>query len=116
MRDSERRSAYRRNLPILGVLWFLYPIFVIFGPDGVGYWSPVVATAAIVILDLTAKVVYGFIAMGGSKRVADADLTRGEVSPAMVSTHAVPSGTPAPGELVGHLGSGTRGKVLVDAK
>ena len=116
MRDGERRSAYRRNLPILGVLWLLYPIFVIFGPDGVGYWSPTVATAAIVLLDLTAKVVYGFIAMGGSKRTADADLARGEVAPAMVSTHTVPSGMPAPGELVGHVGSRERKTVFVDAK
>lgn len=114
MRDEERRNAYRRNLPILSVLWLLYPIFVILGPDGVGVWSATLTTALIVILDLTAKVVYGFIAMGGSKRITDADLARGEVVPAMVSTHAVPSGTPAPGEPVGR--TGTRGGVLVDAK
>ena len=116
MRDGERRSAYRRNLPILGVLWLIYPVFVILGPDGLGIWGATLATACITILDLTAKVVYGFIAMGGSKRIADADLARGEVSPATVSTHAVPSGMPAPGELVGHVGTGMRGKVLVDAK
>ena len=116
MRDGERRNAYRRNLPILGILWLLYPIFVILGPDGVGTWSATVATAAIVILDLTAKVVYGFIAMGGSKRITDADLARGEVSPAMVSTHAVPSGMPAPGELVGRIGTDTRGRGVVGAE
>ena len=116
MRDGERRSAYRRNLPILGVLWLLYPIFVILGPDGVGFWSATLTTAVITVLDLTAKVVYGFIAMGGSKRITDADLARGEVSPAMVSTHAVPSGAPVPGELVGHVGSGKRKPVLVDAE
>ena len=112
MRDEQRRRTYRRNLPILAVLWLIYPVFVVLGPDGVGVWSATLATAAIVILDLTAKVIYGFIAMGGSKRTADADLARGEVSPAMISTHAVPSGMPAPGELVGQIEMRT----FVDAK
>ncbi len=100
-RDSERQRAYGRNLLVLSVLWLLYPIFVFFGPDGLYTWSATFTTAAVVILDLTSKVVYGFIAMSGSKAITDADLARGDVSPAMISTHAVPSGAPAPGERVG---------------
>ncbi len=115
LRDQARRNAYRRNLPILGGLWLIYPIVVFLGPDGIGAWSATLATACITILDLTAKVGYGFISMGGSKQIASADLARGEVSAAMVSTHAVPSGAPAPGELVGHVGTGTGKTVLVDA-
>lgn len=115
-RDSERRSAYSRNVPILSVLWLLYPIFVFFGPDGVYWWSATFTTALIIILDLTSKVAYGFISMAGSKKITDADLTRGEVSPAMISTHAVPSGAPVAGQLIGHLGSNTRSAVLVNAE
>lgn len=115
MRDSERRSAYDRNVVILSALWLLYPILVFFGPDGIYAWSATFTTSVIVILDLTSKVVYGFIAMGGSRAITDADLARGSVSPAMIATHAVPSGAPAPGELVGHLPSGERRTVRVDA-
>ena len=116
MRDSERRSAYGRNVLILSALWLLYPIFVFLGPDGIYAWSATFTTAVIVILDLTSKVAYGFISMAGSKKITDADLARGEVSPAMISTHAVPSGTPVPGELTGHVGSRESKKVLVDAE
>lgn len=112
-RDGERRSAYRRNMLILSGLWLLYPVLVFFGPDGIYAWSATVTTALIVILDLTSKVVYGFIAMVGTKAITDADIARGEVSAAMISTHAVPSGSPAPGELVGHIGSSERRPGLV---
>ncbi len=114
-RDGERRSAYTRNVLILSALWLLYPIFVFLGPDGIYAWSATFTTALIVILDLTSKVVYGLISMMGTAKVTDGDLARDEVSPAMISTHAVPSGHPMPGELMGHLGSGPREAVLVDA-
>ncbi len=94
MRDAERRSAYNRNVVILSVLWLIYPIVVILGPDGLEIWTATLATACITVLDLVAKVVYGFISMAGSRRITDADLARGDVSPAMVSTHSVPSGAP----------------------
>ena len=114
-RDGERRSAYTRNVLILSALWLLYPIFVFLGPDGIYAWSATLTTALIVILDLTSKVVYGFITMAGSKKITDADLARGEVSPVMISTHSVPSGMPAPGESTGHLGSTARKTEFVDA-
>ena len=89
-------------------------MFVVFGPDGLGLWSPTLATAAIVVLDLTAKVVYGFIAMGGSRRATDGDLARGEASPASVSTHAIPSGRPVPAEAPGQPGSRGSAPTSVD--
>lgn len=94
-RDEERRSAYNRDVVILAVLWLLYPIFVILGPDGLGIWTATLSTAAIAILDLVAKVVYGFITMAGSKKAADGDLARHTVAPASLVSHSVPSGTPA---------------------
>jgi bacteriorhodopsin len=100
MRDPERHAAYDRNVVILSVLWLIYPIVVILGPDGLEIWTATLATACITVLDLTAKVVYGFISMAASKRITDADLARGEVSAAMVSTHSVPSGAPEPGPSV----------------
>jgi bacteriorhodopsin len=96
-RDSERRSAYNRNVGILAVLWLLYPVIVILGPDGLEFWSATFATACITLLDLTAKVIYGFISMGGSKTITSSDVSRGEVSAAEISTHSVPSEAPVPG-------------------
>ena len=93
-RDDARRDAYARNLPILTVLWLLYPIVVVLGPDGLGWWSATLATACITIIDLLAKVGYGFLSMAGTKRVTDGDLSRNETTPAAISTHTVPSGSP----------------------
>ena len=77
-RDDARRRAYSRNLPILGVLWLLYPVVVILGPDGYGVWSALFATASLTIIDLAAKVGYGLVATAGTKLVVDGDLARGE--------------------------------------
>lgn len=95
-RDDARRSAYNRNLPILSILWLLYPIVVILGPDGLGYWSATLATALITIIDLVAKVAYGFLSALGSKKATDGDLLRNETSVAAIKTHTVPSGRPVP--------------------
>ena len=92
-RDVERSQLYLRNASILAVLWLLYPIIVIFGPDGLGIWTATLTTACVTILDLIAKVVYGFVAMTGSKKIADADIARGEVEAAVIATHSVPSGS-----------------------
>ena len=58
-RDPERRGAYTRNVGIPAVLWLLYPVIVILGPDGLQYWTATFATACITLLDLTAKVRHG---------------------------------------------------------
>ncbi len=91
-RDQTRANAYKLNVSVLTVLWLLYPVFVLLGPDGLGYWSALVTTALIVILDFTAKVGYGLLSMVGSKKITTEDMTRGEVTAAEVTTHSVPSG------------------------
>lgn len=95
-RDEARSRAYARNMPVLGILWLLYPIVVVLGPDGLGTWSPVLATACITVLDLVAKVGYGFMAAAGSKVITDDDLRRNLVQPAPEAVHAVPSSAPKP--------------------
>ena len=95
-RDAERRDAYNRNLVILVVLWLLYPIFVILEPDGFMTWTATFTAACVTILDLVAKLVYGFIAMAGTRKVTDGDLARGDVTPTKVETPAVSSTTRQP--------------------
>jgi bacteriorhodopsin len=80
-RDEIRHASYRRNVSVLAGLWLLYPVITLLGPDGTGVWSATVATATITVLDLLAKVGYGLLATAGSKRIADADLSR-EAAPA----------------------------------
>ncbi len=95
-RDQVRRDTYVRNAILLTVLWLIYPLLVLAGPDGLGLLPPTPATAGITVLDLVAKVVYGIIAMFGSRAVASADLIRGEVAAAEIVTHAIPSGALRP--------------------
>lgn len=95
-RDQVRRDAYARNVIILTVLWLIYPLLVLAGPDGLGLLAPLPATAGLTVLDLAAKVVYGVISMLGSRAASSADLIRGEVAAAEIATYAIPSGALRP--------------------
>lgn len=95
-RDQVRRDAYVRNTVVLTVLWLIYPVLVLAGPDGLGILGATPATAGLTVLDLTAKVAYGIMAMFGSRAITTADLVRGEVSAAEITTHSIPSGALRP--------------------
>jgi bacteriorhodopsin len=90
-RDNERRASYASNTLVLAVLWLLYPVIVLLGPDGAGVWSATTTTACITVVDLLSKIGYGFLTTATTKKVADADLAAGDVSPALISTHGVPT-------------------------
>lgn len=90
-RDPERRFSYLSNTVVLAVLWLLYPVIVLLGPDGAGIWSATTSTAWITVVDLLSKIGYGFLTTATTRKVADADLAKGEVSPALITTHSVPS-------------------------
>jgi bacteriorhodopsin len=98
-RDEVRASSYNRNAVILSALWFLYPIFVILGPDGIEWWSATLTTAAITILDIVAKVGFGLLTAASSKQATDGDLARGTVTSPSLTGHTVPSGSPAPASM-----------------
>ena len=90
-RDESRRKAYRHHVVVLAVLWLVYPVVVALGPEGAHLWPSVVTTACIVVVDLLAKVGYGLLSITDARHITDADLARGDVSPAAVTTHGVPS-------------------------
>jgi bacteriorhodopsin len=92
-RDEQRRHSYLTSSVVLAVLWLLYPVIVLLGPDGVGSWSPTVTTGTITVVDLLAKVGYGLLLVRFSKADADGDLARAEVTAAPVTSHGVPSHT-----------------------
>ncbi|MGE7204086.1 bacteriorhodopsin [Sphingomonas sp. NPDC019816] len=70
-------SAYRKNVTFLTVIWFLYPIIFLIGPEGLKIIGDPASVWAILIMDIVAKVVYAFYASGNldaalhSSRVSD---------------------------------------------
>ena len=61
-RDAALARAYLRNLGFLTMVWFLYPIVFLIGPEGLKSISAAASVWAILILDIAAKVVYAFFA------------------------------------------------------
>lgn len=55
-------GAFVRNLAFLSVVWFLYPLVFAVGPEGSRTLDPTASAWAILLLDVVAKVVYGFYA------------------------------------------------------
>ena len=55
-------AAYRANLVFLTVVWLFYPVVYFLGPQGIKAIDPVIDVWAILVLDVIAKVLYGFLA------------------------------------------------------
>lgn len=60
-------TAYRKNVVFLTVIWFLYPIVFLVGPEGLKIISDPTSVWAILIMDVLAKVVYAFYAAANLK-------------------------------------------------
>lgn len=69
-RSAAAAQAYTRHAAILSVLWLLYPIVFILGPDGGSVITPVLATLFFLVLDLTTKVIYAFVTYSTVKTVS----------------------------------------------
>ncbi len=74
---DDTRSTYRRNAAMLSVLWLIYPVIVAVAPDGMGLIGDVASVLGIAVLDVAAKVVYGFIAVLADTKATDRDLAEG---------------------------------------
>jgi bacteriorhodopsin len=55
-------TAYTKNLTFLTVVWFLYPIVFLLGPEGLKVITDPTSVWAFLIMDIVAKVVYAFYA------------------------------------------------------
>lgn len=53
-------EAYRKNLELLTIIWFIYPIVFLIGPEGLKVVTDPVCVWAFLILDIIAKVFYAF--------------------------------------------------------
>ncbi|WP_375289851.1 bacteriorhodopsin [Qipengyuania sp.] len=54
--------VYRGNLAFLTVVWLIYPVAYLVGPEGTRLLSNTASLWLILALDITAKVIYGFVA------------------------------------------------------
>lgn len=77
------QSTYRRNASILSVVWLAYPVILAVAPDGLNIVSDAVSVLVIAVLDVTAKVVYGYMAVLSDTKATDRDLA--ETNPSVVS-------------------------------
>lgn len=80
------QTAYRRNAVILSVIWLIYPLVLLVSPDGLYAIGDTAAIVWILILDVAAKVVYGFMSVVTDTKITDRDLSEVYTAPASVRT------------------------------
>lgn len=68
------QSTYRRNAAILSVVWLVYPVILAVAPDGLNIVSDAASVLVIAVLDVIAKVVYGYMAVLSDTKATDRDL------------------------------------------
>ncbi|WP_200910484.1 bacteriorhodopsin [Sphingomonas sp. Leaf34] len=61
-RGAALGTAYAKTLMFLTVIWFLYPIVFLIGPEGLKLITDPASVWAFLIMDVVAKVVYAFYA------------------------------------------------------
>ena len=63
-------ALYGRMTSILSVLWIAYPIVFLIGQEGLKMISSPLETLIFMVLDVTAKVIFGFVLLAGLKPLA----------------------------------------------
>ena len=71
------RSTYRRDALLLSVIWLAYPVVLAVAPDGLNILSDASSVLVIAVLDVVAKVLFGFMSVASGGRITDRDLTEG---------------------------------------
>jgi len=80
------QTTYRRNATILSVLWLIYPLVLLLSPDGLYAIGDTVAVVCILILDILAKVVYGFMSTASDTKITNRDLSEVYTAPVTART------------------------------
>lgn len=68
--------VYRKNLAFLTIVWLGYPLVFLLGPQGFGTLSEVADVWTILVLDIVAKVIYGFVSTARFKAMPNPELQR----------------------------------------
>jgi len=72
------QATYRRNASILSMVWLIYPIILAVAPDGLNVVSDATSVLVIAVLDVIAKVIYGYMSVKSDTAATDRDLAEGE--------------------------------------
>ena len=75
------QATYRRNATILSVVWLVYPLILAVAPDGLNIVSDAFSTLVIAVLDVIAKVAYGYMAVLSDTKATDRDLAEDRTAP-----------------------------------
>ena len=79
------RATYKRSATVLSVLWLIYPIILAVAPDGLNVVSDSLTVLAIAVLDVLAKVAYGWTAVMDDEAMTDRDMAEPHLAAAAVS-------------------------------
>ena len=82
------RATYRRHNAILSFVWLLYPLALALGADGLGVIADAAGVLSIAVLDVIAKVFYGFLAVHADTRETDRELAEAERTPPLTAPAA----------------------------
>jgi len=67
-RGNALAGAYNKNVALLTLVWFIYPIVFLVGPEGLSVITDATSVQAFLILDIIAKVFYAFYAAANMKK------------------------------------------------
>ncbi len=74
--QPQARADYRRDAIILSLLWLIYPLILAVSTDGLSIISSTAGVAAIAIIDILSKVVYGLLTVVSTTKLVTEDLTK----------------------------------------
>jgi bacteriorhodopsin len=80
--SAEAQATFTRLRNLVVVVWAVYPVWWLVGTEGLGVIGLGVETAGFMVLDLVAKVGFGFILLSSRKAIDDAAAATGEPEPA----------------------------------
>ena len=72
--SAQARADYRRNAAMLSVLWLAYPVILAVSTDGLGMIGTTASVAAIAVIDLVSKVVYGLLTVVSTTKLVTDEL------------------------------------------
>jgi bacteriorhodopsin len=72
---ADVQKAFMSSAVFLSVIWFIYPVILAVGTDGVGIVSLATTAAVIAVLDLVAKVAYGLASTAAITKITAADIS-----------------------------------------
>lgn len=90
--DPERERHYVRNALFLSIIWAFYPFNFLAGPEGMGLITSHSSIAAYAVLDVIAKVAFGFYSLGNRHALVARAIAEGRMTPERAEVLVRPSG------------------------